>query len=915
MFKRISHFIIILLASFSLGNAAGTADRLNSTVYTADSVMGTLKKIFLSKTDTPDFAGGDIQLTSKDSSIEYLGMIFGKVDYSLDKAEGTMGYIFRIFNIGFAGLATTIIIYSSVFGLSTTAHDGGAMGSNRFSPWSLARVGGSLTMLIPFESGYALIQVLVMKVVIAGVASANMLYYSAIDYVKLVGNSSAVFMMTEEVAKASATPLDGSKLYPEGGADTGMPKTENLNLNDVPLPKVHRAISDLVNYVQPCEENMVEKIGKEYKYLTREDLSKATIYVEDMSHDDGSLAGFQLKVEIPYPYGKNPEPIVIDGAKFTFGSKDGRKGLDAKYEAIKYSNAMKSYILSIANFLLTEQMQFGQVSKAQLNRQLASAVKILVKQIVVDDSSIDMSDNASQKAMKRSGWVSLGGYYPVLLKDGDEGGDIAPKELPNAPFELNVDDATEGVYSKKVPQSQSNRTALTKKDYTLKTAYDVLITAKGIQGTRKAIASSAKASASDKESKKQVLNNIRDHVAECYETYLTAMGGLLGNTETKVFEALNLGFDAKPVLENIRDLSKDITGAALESVSGRQLGVGYGVVESGDLETNPLIRIKKFGHKMVAKSTGFYPNQRDKYFSEIIGAQDAAFIYSSTFTSVKGAISAYQAHQTYKTQRGLSKQERKKAAQNSSGADSLKKTVDFVSDLVGTFVDFSQDAVKSILGIYLPFGSGLATVYLVAGVTLSAYVPFIPGLMFLFSVLAWLFAVIEAMIASPIILLGFTHPEGQDMLGKAEQALMLMLGVFLRPMLTVFGFLMSIILSYVAMKIFNTLFSLSLLIFMRSVFTTAPTMTKYSLPLAFISSGIVVLYSYAILVLLELCYSTIYVVPDQVLKWIGGPLESAGSSVSQAMREVSGGLTQHSQSASQGAGGIADSAQGITTRG
>ncbi len=90
-----------------------------------------------------------------------------------------------------------------------------------------------------------------------------------------------------------------------------------------------------------------------------------------------------------------------------------------------------------------------------------------------------------------------------------------------------------------------------------------------------------------------------------------------------------------------------------------------------------------------------------------------------------------------------------------------------------------------------------------AGVMLTFYVPLYPYLLFLFGVVGWLLYVIEAMVAAPLVAFGMSHPEGHDFMGRAEQALMLVLGVFLRPTLMIIGYLVGTIMVYVTSSFLN----------------------------------------------------------------------------------------------------------------
>ena len=94
-----------------------------------------------------------------------------------------------------------------------------------------------------------------------------------------------------------------------------------------------------------------------------------------------------------------------------------------------------------------------------------------------------------------------------------------------------------------------------------------------------------------------------------------------------------------------------------------------------------------------------------------------------------------------------------------------------------------------------------AALFLTVGVMLSFMVPLYPFLVYIFAVIGWFILVIEAVVAMPLVALGVTHPEGHDILGKGEQALMIILGVFLRPALMVMGLIAGMIVSYVGLRV------------------------------------------------------------------------------------------------------------------
>lgn len=74
--------------------------------------------------------------------------------------------------------------------------------------------------------------------------------------------------------------------------------------------------------------------------------------------------------------------------------------------------------------------------------------------------------------------------------------------------------------------------------------------------------------------------------------------------------------------------------------------------------------------------------------------------------------------------------------------------------------------------------------------------------------MGWLVGVVEAMVAAPLVALGIMNPEGDQAFGKGDQAIMLILGIFLRPSMMILGYIFGIILSYVGIWFVNAGFAI-----------------------------------------------------------------------------------------------------------
>jgi defect-in-organelle-trafficking protein DotA len=248
-----------------------------------------------------------------------------------------------------------------------------------------------------------------------------------------------------------------------------------------------------------------------------------------------------------------------------------------------------------------------------------------------------------------------------------------------------------------------------------------------------------------------------------------------------------------------------------------------------------------------------------------------------------------------------------------------------------------------ILLLVLPFVAAWMGIMFTIGFMDAYYVPMLPYMLFTFGSVAWFLAVMEAMVAGPIVGLGICHPEGHDALGKSEHAVMILIGLFLRPGLMVIGYIGGITTSYVAVYTVNAGFGHFMAFFMPpgtnnpvwsdmetiynestsaydqseindtidpSTWTSGATAASnnYSTAPATATWGpspytnyasmyagffCLLVYTTIYLTVVEKCFSLIYLLPDQVLRWIGGSPESWGKETAQwseaTKKEVEGG--------------------------
>lgn len=208
--------------------------------------------------------------------------------------------------------------------------------------------------------------------------------------------------------------------------------------------------------------------------------------------------------------------------------------------------------------------------------------------------------------------------------------------------------------------------------------------------------------------------------------------------------------------------------------------------------------------------------------------------------------------------------------------------------------------IFALIALSMPLLIAWVGVMVTIGFITAYYVPVLPYMIFTFGSIAWLMAVIEAMVAAPIVALGVTHPEGHDAFGKGEQAVMILMNVFLRPSMMIIGYIAAIAVSYVSVWIINAGFDHAISFVQGGGDQSTLTFSR------FISGGTVVtqgagtvsggykewagvyayffsilMYTMMYLTVVTKAFTLIAVLPDKVLRWIGGQAETAGSDAVQ----------------------------------
>jgi defect-in-organelle-trafficking protein DotA len=207
--------------------------------------------------------------------------------------------------------------------------------------------------------------------------------------------------------------------------------------------------------------------------------------------------------------------------------------------------------------------------------------------------------------------------------------------------------------------------------------------------------------------------------------------------------------------------------------------------------------------------------------------------------------------------------------------------------VLGTGLNDAGSTLGIMMAVFIvPAFWALMGILVSVGALLAIYTPLLPFIYFTFGALAWMISTIEAMVAGPLVALGIISPSGQhEIMGKAEPAIMLLFGIFLRPTLMIFGLMAAMLLAITACNLVNATFA----VVMQGWVAYDP------LSLIFV----LVAYVSLILAVLNQCFKVINLIPQQVMRWIGGQ----GDAVDTPTQEIKGGIDAGVGRASGGAEG------------
>ncbi|MDX2164153.1 MAG: type IVB secretion system protein DotA [Gammaproteobacteria bacterium] len=733
-----------------------------------------------------------INLTPPDTDLSYiyLSNMFGTVDGVLyGTGSQLLGQLFGVFNSGILVLGGIIVLYTFFIGTLRTAHEGETLGKEWSSIWIPLRVVLGISLLIPKQTGYSFIQILMMWIIVKGIGVADSLWNTALNYLYSGG-------------------IVISQNYAGKGSVNTMPMVETSSKLLRSLTCVQMLQAEFTRYRQYQITKGISPITPPPNFQA--DITKAI---------NASTNGTNPRVQFPTSnyYGTNGvcgsltwtdvadqlPPQLQNDPGFMASWTGNNSRTDAVSTTV--STLFGSANAIVNNYLIRANNPLAGIPLGQLNNNTwggppPNTGSFLIKGTVLSDAAAtyygmmtstmrligeaannEKTKKAWMEPAKEKGWAMAGAYYFNIVNANEQVASVVDTHTPEAVEPqsdlTNVSGITNylgGASSPYVLQLQTLINGTSTSDNYIVGSDSRFITDAKTNGGVQSYGSSNSTSAGGAQAKSAAGG------------VSSSMGGFLGN------------------------LSKS---------------------ESSGI--NPIVGIATFGDQLVTMSFVVM------LLMMLIGFGITIGLGAIPFCSVGAA--------------GVS-------------------------------------IVTSITGFLVPvFGAVMVT-----GLTMSFYIPMIPFILFSFGVIGWFIAVVEAILAAPLVALGISHPEGSNpILGKADPAVGLMINVFFRPTFMIFGLLFGMMVTYVGLWLVNQGFGYA---FSQATATA----TDPFKPLACI-----IIYTSIAIQIIQKGFSLIHVIPDQVLRWINMRVEGMGGEA-QAEQAIRSGVES-------GSGETGKSMEGATT--
>ncbi|CAH2782467.1 MAG: Integral membrane protein [uncultured Paraburkholderia sp.] len=178
---------------------------------------------------------------------------------------------------------------------------------------------------------------------------------------------------------------------------------------------------------------------------------------------------------------------------------------------------------------------------------------------------------------------------------------------------------------------------------------------------------------------------------------------------------------------------------------------------------------------------------------------------------------------------------------------------------VANAVSSIGDALQGVLDAMSPFIVMAIVALFILGGTLSTYLPMVPFIIWFGAAVNWLVVVGEAIIAAPLWAITHLGGEGDGLGHRTAHGYIFLLNMIVRPILMVIGFFLGGAGVIAGGTLLNLLYGIAVA---NAQFDSVTGLFSIIFFLA--------IYASMCLNLVHSCFNLIFIVPDQVINWVGG---------------------------------------------
>jgi|GEM_PF-1174754 conjugal transfer/type IV secretion protein DotA/TraY len=765
------------------------------------------------------------EVPTSDLSFIYLAKIFGNIEGVIQTSgvSQILGRMLNILNTGCLGVAGIILAYIFYVSTINTANSGEIMGKGWSTVWLPLRATVGLSLLIPKTSGYCTMQAIIMWVVMQGIGMANVVWHTALDYAVENGG----IFGSDNTAKKPGLELSSQKNSIVGLAQSYYQSASCVVAINKALEQKN---ADEIRQAQDAIDNFTPGFGVSLQEL-QENLDELLLnaggaFNTGFDFEDNNISKNNIEYEIPFPGKNNQYAGACGGIKIPV-TDNGQANTNLAQAKVGAHERLYNKMLAIAEDFVDNTVEFNlenNLSSIDLIESDTSSSNRFAQAVVDHFFDMELAGTflGSTETKNTLNGQSLGGSSGLFL--GDNFIQVAKKEgwitAGGTFFELVQ------LVGKQTDKDQAYKQV----EFILKNSFKV----------NSDFADAPEISTSDK-------------------NFINKLFGIEQEVPTNIYiNGYNKIIDSK--IDDINNSGTQISGEDQYQVRVEELATINIILTSYTAALILFIAILFAG------------------ISPLTGLVALATSSAGLIKTMVGFNYLLTDHWPPILSISLMGSGMVDAAIGSWGAGAA--TIFYTVLATGAMPGFNPIpfAVIAGIGFVAPVITLLLGMLMSGGAVLAIYTPLIPAIVFTFGAIGWFIAVIEAIVAGPLVALGLMHPDGHEVLGKAEQAVLLLLNIFLRPCLMIIGFIAATLLSKVVIWLLNKALVKALLAVISSP-------TIIGLGAVVMVPAIIFIYGSVCISAFQACFELISKLPDEILKWIGGPVTSYASSASQGVSQ------------------------------